>query len=83
LAFLDLSLPEIRFSHIRIDEYLEHFPFKLIHVLRRISYFVALSNAKPAATFAESALAVLDDAAFGAATEIRPKFISPTDPAAR
>ena len=28
-------------------------------------------------------LAVLDDAAFGAATPIEPKFISPTDPAAR
>ena len=28
-------------------------------------------------------LAVLDDAAFGAASEIVPKFISPTDPAAR
>ena len=28
-------------------------------------------------------LAVLDDAAFGAATEVVPKFISPTDPAAR
>jgi transposase len=28
-------------------------------------------------------LAVLDDAAFGAATEVRPKFISPADPAAR
>jgi hypothetical protein len=28
-------------------------------------------------------LAVLDDAAFGAATEVEPKFISPTDPATR
>jgi transposase len=28
-------------------------------------------------------LATLDDAAFGAATEVAPKFISPTDPAAR
>lgn len=28
-------------------------------------------------------LAVLDDAAFGAATEVSPKFISPADPAAR
>lgn len=28
-------------------------------------------------------LAVLDDAAFGAATEVAPKFVSPTDPAAR
>ena len=28
-------------------------------------------------------LAVLDNAAFGAATEVTPKFISPTDPAAR
>ena len=28
-------------------------------------------------------LTVLDDAAFGAATEVAPKFISPTDPAAR
>jgi transposase len=31
----------------------------------------------------EEYLAVLDDAAFGAATEIVPKFISPADPAAR
>jgi hypothetical protein len=28
-------------------------------------------------------LAVLDDAAFGGATEVTPKFISPADPAAR
>ena len=28
-------------------------------------------------------LAVLDDAAFGGATDVTPKFISPTDPAAR
>ena len=28
-------------------------------------------------------LAVLDDAAFGAATAVTPKFISPADPAAR
>ena len=28
-------------------------------------------------------LAVLDDAAFGAATPVPPKFISPADPAAR
>jgi transposase len=28
-------------------------------------------------------LATLDDAAFGAATEVAPKFVSPTDPAAR
>ena len=28
-------------------------------------------------------IAVLDDAAFGAATEVTPKFISPADPAAR
>ena len=28
-------------------------------------------------------LAVLDDVAFGAATEVTPKFISPADPAAR
>ena len=26
---------------------------------------------------------VLDDAAFGAATEVKPKFVSPADPAAR
>jgi transposase len=32
---------------------------------------------------AEEYLAVLDDAAFGAATEVPPKFISPADPAAR
>jgi hypothetical protein len=28
-------------------------------------------------------LATLDDAAFGAATEVRPKFVSPSDPAAQ
>jgi len=28
-------------------------------------------------------LAVLDDAAFGAATEVTPKFVSPSGPAAR
>jgi hypothetical protein len=28
-------------------------------------------------------LAVLDDAAFGAATDVKPKFTSPVDPAAR
>jgi hypothetical protein len=31
----------------------------------------------------EEYLAVLDDAAFGAATEVRPKFMAPADPAAR
>jgi transposase len=31
----------------------------------------------------EEYLAVLDDAAFGAATEVKPKFVSPADPAAR
>src|SRR5580700_9273583 len=31
----------------------------------------------------EEYLAVLDDAAFGAATEVTPKFIAPADPAAR
>jgi transposase len=31
----------------------------------------------------DESLAVLDAAAFGAATEVRPKFISPADPAAR
>src|SRR5260221_9058152 len=31
----------------------------------------------------EEYLAVLDDAAFGAATEVAPKFIAPADPAAR
>jgi transposase len=31
----------------------------------------------------EEYLAVLDDAAFGAATEVTPKFVSPCDPAAR
>ena len=39
----------------------------------------------PAATgrAVEEYVAVLDDAAFGAATEVTPKFISPADPAAR
>ena len=31
----------------------------------------------------EEYLSVLDDAAFGAATEVTPNFISPSDPAAR
>jgi hypothetical protein len=31
----------------------------------------------------EEYLAVLDDAAFGAATDVVPKFLSPADPAAR
>jgi hypothetical protein len=31
----------------------------------------------------EEYLAVLDDAAFGAATDVVPKFVSPADPAAR
>jgi transposase len=31
----------------------------------------------------EEYLAVLDDAAFGAASEVRPRFVSPADPAAR
>ena len=31
----------------------------------------------------EEYLAVLDDAAFGAASEVTPKFIAPADPAAR
>jgi hypothetical protein len=31
----------------------------------------------------DECLAVLDDAAFGAATEVTPKFVSPSDPAAR
>src|SRR5205085_9678814 len=31
----------------------------------------------------EEYMAVLDDAAFGAATDVVPKFISPADPAAR
>ena len=31
----------------------------------------------------EGDLATLDDAAFGAASEVRPKFISPSDPAAQ
>jgi hypothetical protein len=31
----------------------------------------------------EEYLAVLDDAAFGAASEVTPKFIAPSDPATR
>jgi len=42
---------------------LEYFPFKSIHVLQRISCFVALSNAKPpggvAANFGKSAQSAL------------------------
>ena len=44
------------------------------------------SKGLPAATTSRAIdeyLAVLDDAAFGAATEVTPKFISPADPAAR
>src|SRR6202047_1812755 len=46
------------------------------------------SNARGAATRSdrpgvEEYMAVLDDAAFGAATDVVPKFISPADPAAR
>jgi transposase len=42
----------------------------------------SLSNA-PASHAVREYLAVLDDAAFGAATPVAPKFISPSDPAAR
>jgi hypothetical protein len=38
---------------------------------------------KPPAGAIDEYLAVLDDAAFGAATEVTPKFVSPSDPAAR
>src|ERR1700726_1185984 len=38
---------------------------------------------KAAGRAVEEYLAVLDDAAFGAATEVTPKFIAPADPAAR
>lgn len=37
----------------------------------------------PQTTSREEYIAVLNDAAFGAATEVIPKFISPADPAAR
>jgi transposase len=38
---------------------------------------------KNAARAVEEYMATLDDAAFGAASEVRPKFISPSDPAAQ
>ena len=38
---------------------------------------------RPRVGQSRSIYSVLDDAAFGAATEVRPKFISPSDPAAR
>lgn len=38
---------------------------------------------EPSSRAVEEYLAVLDDAAFGAATEVTPKFLSPADPAAR
>src|SRR5262249_609453 len=38
---------------------------------------------EPLARGTDEYLAVLDDAAFGAATEVTPKFVSPSDPAAR
>jgi transposase len=40
-------------------------------------------DAEGASRAVDEYLAVLDDAAFGAATEVPPKFVSPTDPAAR
>jgi transposase len=40
-------------------------------------------NPEGASRAVDEYLAVLDDAAFGAATEVPPKFVSPTDPAAR
>jgi hypothetical protein len=40
-------------------------------------------NPQGASRAVDEYLAVLDDAAFGAATEVPPKFVSPTDPAAR
>jgi len=39
--------------------------------------------AEAAGRAVEEYLAVLDDAAFGAASEVRPKFIAPADPATR
>ena len=42
-----------------------------------------LCRRKPPGRAVDEYLAVLDDAAFGAATEVIPKFISPADPAAR
>lgn len=40
-------------------------------------------NPEGASRAVDEYLAVLDEAAFGAATEVPPKFVSPTDPAAR
>jgi len=40
-------------------------------------------NPEGASRAVDEYLAMLDDAAFGAATEVPPKFVSPTDPAAR
>ncbi len=40
-------------------------------------------NTADASRAVDEYLAVLDDTAFGAATEVPPKFVSPTDPAAR
>src|ERR1700716_2511669 len=45
--------------------------------------FAFFPNSLPNYSAVEEYLAVLDDAAFGAATEVTPKFISPADPAAR
>jgi hypothetical protein len=43
-----------------------------------------IEDVKPEASPAVAEhLAVLDDAAFGAASEVKPKFIAPVDPAAR
>ncbi len=66
------------------------------HLLRKIDRFVDLSGVRahrgvagpseldPASNRAVSEyLAVLDGAAFGGATPVEPKLISPTDPAAR
>jgi hypothetical protein len=50
----------------------------------RTQHFAALAEAPATASRAiDEYLAVLDDAAFGAATQVVPKFISPADPAAR
>jgi hypothetical protein len=46
-------------------------------------FFPASLGLHPSSRAVDEYLAVPDDAGFGAATEVTPKFVSPVDPAAR
>jgi hypothetical protein len=56
---------------------------KSIDFMRRQKAAGKPSSPAAAGRAIDEYLAVLDDAAFGAATEVTPKFVSPSDPAAR